>query len=111
MPKANSADSKTPSVATRQKATRFTLHAPAATSVHLAGSFNDWNPSALGMRCSDDGYWFADVALPPGRYEYKFVVDGGWCCDVSESGPSEVADGCVPNDHGTMNRVIEVASA
>lgn len=99
----------TASAATRQqKGTRFTLHAPAAKVVNLAGSFNDWSPSALEMERGDDGLFCTEVALPPGRYEYKFVVDGCWCCDVTDGGPSEAAEGCVPNDLGTMNLVIEI---
>ena len=91
------------------KRTRFSLRAPAANAVCLAGSFNDWNPAALQMERSDDGIWCAELQLAPGHYEYKFVVDGHWCCDVTDTGPSESAEGCVPNDLGTMNRCIEVA--
>ena len=93
----------------RQKGTRFTLRAPLASAVYLAGSFNDWSLSALEMKRSQDGIYWTEVALPPGRYEYKFLVDGRWCCDVTDSGLSETAEGCVPNDFGSMNRVIDVA--
>lgn len=92
------------------KRRRFTVRAPSAGAVCLAGSFNDWNPTALPMKRSDDGIWCAELPLASGRYEYKFVVDGHWCCDVTDTGPSESVEGCVPNDHGTMNRVIDVAS-
>lgn len=51
-----------------------------ARRVMLAGSFNDWNPDALAMRKTDSG-WIADVKLRPGKYWYKFVVDGGWRVD------------------------------
>lgn len=94
--------------ARKQKDAVFNLNAPTATTVQLAGSFNDWSPSSLQMNRSEDGVWRAEVGLPPGRYEYKFVVDGSWCCDVTDAGPTDTADGCVPNDLGTMNRVIEI---
>ena len=41
------------------------------------------------------------LRLEPGKYEYKFVVDGTWCADP------ECLD-CVPNDQGTLNSVIVV---
>jgi hypothetical protein len=60
------------------------------------------------MKRTKDGMWSTDVALEPGRYEFKFVVDGRWCCEVDDKGLSEGGEGCVPNDFGTMNRVIEI---
>ncbi|MBI4817423.1 MAG: glycoside hydrolase family 13 [Deltaproteobacteria bacterium] len=91
---------------------KTTLHvkAPRAESVFLAGSFNDWQANALAMRRSKDGDWSIDLALPPGRYEYKFVVDGKWCCDVSNDAVVETIESGVQNDFGTMNRVLEVRS-
>ncbi|MBC7946867.1 MAG: hypothetical protein H7Y42_03230 [Chitinophagaceae bacterium] len=49
-------------------------------SVMLAGSFNEWDPNALAMRKTDSG-WIADVKLGPGKYWYKFVLDGNWRID------------------------------
>ncbi|MDQ3843007.1 MAG: glycogen-binding domain-containing protein, partial [Bacteroidota bacterium] len=51
-----------------------------ATGVMLAGSFNDWNPDALAMQKTDSG-WIAPVKLGPGKYWYKFIVDGRWIVD------------------------------
>jgi 1,4-alpha-glucan branching enzyme len=48
-----------------------------ARSVHLAGTFNEWKPTALAMSGPDkDGLFTTTQQLPIGRYEYKFVVDG-----------------------------------
>lgn len=88
--------------------TRFELAAPAAQHVFVAGTFNGWKPDATPMAREDGGHWVADVDVAPGRHEYKFVVDGSWCCDVGPEGPREEAEGAVPNDQGTMNRVLEV---
>ncbi len=41
------------------------------------------------------------LALLPGRYEYKFVVDGHWIPD-----PNALEN--VLNPHGTLNSVMEV---
>lgn len=51
-----------------------------AHHVMLAGSFNDWNPAALAMTQTDSG-WIATVRLAPGKYWYKFIVDGNWTID------------------------------
>lgn len=49
--------------------------------------------------CGDFNNWAADVA--PGRYQYKFLVDGEWI-------PAPLAKENVWNLHGTLNSVIEV---
>lgn len=51
-----------------------------AQRVMLAGSFNDWNPEVLRMNKTDSG-WIATVKLGPGKYWYKFIVDGNWTID------------------------------
>lgn len=51
-----------------------------AKKVVLAGSFNNWLPDALQMKRVDSG-WVANVKLSPGKYWYKFVIDGNWTID------------------------------
>jgi hypothetical protein len=51
-----------------------------ASKVMLAGSFNDWNPDVTQMQKTDSG-WIARVKLSPGKYWYKFIVDGNWRID------------------------------
>ena len=63
------------------RATRFTCNAPSAQAVFLAGIFNGWDPAATPMIKDAKGNWDVALALPPGRYEFKFVVDGQWCCE------------------------------
>ncbi len=46
-------------------------------SVHLAGTFNGWNPTAQRMDGpAVDSTFRTTVVLPAGRHEYKFVIDG-----------------------------------
>jgi hypothetical protein len=52
-----------------------------AKKVTLAGSFNNWDPDALTMTRTDSG-WIASVNLVPGKYWYKFIVDGNWTIDT-----------------------------
>lgn len=42
-----------------------------AHEVCLAGSFNDWSPSATPMLYRSHDRWIKELALPPGRYEYQ----------------------------------------
>ena len=51
-----------------------------ARRVYLAGNFNDWKPDALAMTPTDSG-WIAHVKLRPGKWWYKFVIDGRWAVD------------------------------
>ena len=86
----------------------FSCDAPEAKSVHLAGTFNDWNPEGTAMEEAGGGVWKSQLKLEPGRYEYKFVVDGRWCCDPSRDDHDLSVPDCVPNSCGTLNRVIDV---
>lgn len=64
--------------------TQFVLVAPAANSVAVVGDFNDWNLSAATplTREAGDGVWWVTLPLPPGRYRYAYIVDGGtWRSD------------------------------
>jgi 1,4-alpha-glucan branching enzyme len=51
---------------------------PTAAAVAIAGTFNDWHADSAPMLKVGDGRWLKDLALPAGRYEYRFVVDGAW---------------------------------
>jgi|SRR6218665_2144086 len=55
-----------------------------ASLVKLAGSFNEWSPDLLTMKKTDSG-WVANVKLGPGKYWYKFIVDGHWITDPDNS--------------------------
>lgn len=99
------------SKATRHKgahSTRFVCHAPEAKAVFLAGTFNGWSPESTPMAKDAEGNWSVAVDQKPGRYEYKFVVDGAWCCGPGHDGEGHECRECVPNTFGTKNRVIEV---
>lgn len=55
----------------------FTIEAPDAERVHLAGDFNNWTLDGSEMEPMA-GVWKKVVKLPPGRYRYRYVVDGRW---------------------------------
>jgi hypothetical protein len=51
-----------------------------AEKVFLSGNFNDWSHQNLPMIKTDSG-WVASIKLEPGKYYYKFIVDGKWIDD------------------------------
>lgn len=99
-----------PNQAKQTTASRITLAAPDASEVFVAGSFNDWSTTEHPMTRDEQGWWEIKLDLPPGRYEYKFVVDGTWCCEAGCDRPYNGSEGCAPNEYGTMNRVLEVST-
>lgn len=75
-------------------------HASAA-AISIAGTFNDWRPSATPMVSLGAGRWVKELTLPSGVYEYRFVVDGEWMTDPRSS---ETAI----NPFGETNSVLKV---
>lgn len=83
--------------------------APNARNVFLAGTFNDWSESSTPMKKGIEGSWSVNLHLSPGHHEFKFVIDGKWCCapGCEDTAHPECRD-CVVNSFGTMNRVLNV---
>ncbi len=87
----------------KRKRVKFTLVQGQAREVAVVGDFNDWNPAAHPMKRDDYGVWKKDVIIPPGEYQYKFLVDGSW----SEDPGNELKR---PNCFGTYNSLIRLDS-
>lgn len=73
-----------------------------ARSVAVAGSFNDWRPTATPMIPMGGGWWVKGLVLPPGRHEYRFVVDDQETPDPNALQTARGAD-------GRMNSVLVVS--
>ena len=85
-----------------KKLTIFTLDAPEATRVFIAGSLNNWDPVATPLKWDKaTGLWRRTVNLEPGRYEYRFVVDDVWWSDPMNPMRSW-------NEFGTENCIVVV---
>lgn len=65
---------------------RFGIEAPDAREVYLTGSFNNWNPGGIPLAPVPDrpGRWEVVLALPPGSYEYRYILDGRWVTDPEQ---------------------------
>jgi hypothetical protein len=81
--------------------TSFVLVRPNAKHVSICGEFNGWSSNATPMTKHGDSRWETTLALEPGRYQYKFLVDGEWI-------PDPLAHESVPNQYGSLNSVTQV---
>ncbi len=63
--------------ATTPEGVMFSIEAFDAASVQLAGDFNDWTLDGSEMEPTG-GIWTKVVKLAPGRYRYRYVIDGQW---------------------------------
>lgn len=69
----------------------FTLAAPQAREVWLAGEMTGWGDHKRAMTRREDGVWRVTLDLAPGQWLYKFIVDGRWVHDPAT--PDHDADG------------------
>jgi chromosome partitioning protein len=68
----------------------------------IAGNFNGWSGTTHPMKANLDlGVWELCLKLPPGKVQYRLVIDGQWCTDPYN-------DTCEPNPFGETNSVVTV---
>jgi hypothetical protein len=79
----------------------FAAKFESAKKVLLAGDFNNWSPQSTPLAAERPGVWKMSLPLPPGRYRYRFVVDGKWITDPNNQYVEA-------NQFGELNNVIEV---
>ena len=65
--------------------------------VHLAGEFTSWRPAPMtrvpAASPDEPDEFRAAFRLPWGLFQYKFLVDHEWLCDLSGRGDPTVRDG------------------
>ena len=81
----------------------FKLTASPGSAVFVAGTFNKWELKANPLKASpaQGGTYSATIPLLPGRYEYKFIVNGDWQVDPN-------CRETVDNKLGSRNSVIVI---
>jgi len=89
-----------------ERAEEVTLELPleaGATTVAVAGDFNDWSVESHRMRQREDGSFAITLTLEPGRaYQYRYWVDDErWENDWS-------ADAYEPNEYGGDNSLLDL---
>lgn len=85
----------------KRRRVTFSLDAPEADSVYLAGDFNAWDHRKHPLKRNENGVWQKALMLFPGRYEYRFLLNGRWTNDTQNP------ETCL-NCYGTFNNVIMV---
>ena len=81
----------------------FRHHCDPRARVAVAGEFNRWSPGSTPLRYNPaTGLHEGRATLPPGRCEYRLVVDGVWIADPGN--PSTTV-----NPFGETNSVVVVA--
>lgn len=79
----------------------FFYYGDEASTVGLAGEFNDWDSNKTRLQKDEQGMWRAAIAAPPpGLYHYKFVINGEWWFEDPTNGMK------APDDHGGLNSVL-----
>ncbi len=95
---------KKPSDKTKNVSVTFALPGDAANdSVAVVGDFNDWSETKHTMsRDKKTGEWKKTVSLKPGRYEFRYLIDGDRWTNDGE------ADSSAPTPFFSENSVIEL---
>lgn len=90
------------SSAAPRKSVEFQILSEPGSRVFVAGSFTKW---AIGCKAlkdkNNDGTYCAKIALEPGTYEYKFIVNDTWIPDPGNPRFNI-------NELGTLNSVVVV---
>jgi chromosome partitioning protein len=80
----------------------FSVKFEQAKRVLIAGDFNNWTPEVTPMtRLPDAVGWTMSLPLRPGRYRYRFIVDGKWVTDPHNKYVET-------NQFGELNNIVEV---
>ena len=83
----------------KKKKVRIKLRDQGYSVVEIKGEMNNWNPSKLAL--DNEGYWFSEIMLNPGKYQYKFIVD-----DKETNDP--VNQDSISNGTGGYNSVLNI---
>ena len=81
----------------------FTISAPDAKEVYVAGDFNGWAMDTGSRMDKTSGIWKKKLTLTSGKYRYRFVVDGQWIDDPGN--PAKEM-----NPFGQMDSLLEVTT-
>ncbi len=79
----------------------FSVSAPEAKEVFIAGEFNGWQLDKASRMQRDGDTWSKKMNLSPGQYRYRFVIDGKWVDDPAN--PEREM-----NPFGEMNSLLKI---
>jgi chromosome partitioning protein len=81
----------------------FSLSAPEAADVYIAGEFNNWKTDDDSRMVKEDNVWTKRVNLAPGAYRYRFVMDGNWVEDPGNPRKEK-------NPFGQLDSLLEISN-
>ncbi|MEE9365284.1 MAG: AAA family ATPase [Dehalococcoidales bacterium] len=85
-----------------EDAVMFVTLYPRASSVQIAGDFNNWQPDATPFKkVGANGAWQIKLPMNKGKYRYRLVVDGQWQQDPYNEATES-------NPYGELNSILEV---
>ncbi|MFH1845231.1 MAG: AAA family ATPase [bacterium] len=84
-----------------EESVQFVADFPHAKRVAVTGSFCNWSARGLPLSRRLDGNWECHAALPTGRHQYRYIVDGAWISDPNNTKT-------VSNEFGETNSLITV---
>lgn len=87
----------------------MSLEEVSPNGVHVAGSFQGWDPSATPLTDNGDGTWSVTIDVEPNaEYEYKFINDNTWDTNMDER---NIGSECGAGDSPAgLNRLLVVGS-
>jgi chromosome partitioning protein len=92
-------------VSETNQGTLFVQPLSTGRSVAIAGTFNDWSPTAHVLRPNlEVGVHELCLRLPPGKHQYRLVIDGQWSADAYNNAAE-------PNPFGEVNSVVYTGHA
>ncbi|KAJ7974971.1 Phosphoglucan phosphatase [Quillaja saponaria] len=102
-PKLDAIKSATADILTgqRKKLVTLTWKDSSCSTVEISGLDIGWGQSIPLKFDKEQDTWILKRELPEGRYEYKYIVDGGWTCNKFELVTS-------PNRDGHVNNFVQV---
>jgi 1,4-alpha-glucan branching enzyme len=61
---------------------KFRIYNKSASLIAIVGDFNNWNPEHDLLTKGKNNVWTITKKLQPGKYRYKFIIDGKWTHDI-----------------------------
>lgn len=73
-----------------------------AKAISIVSDFNNWNMFGTPLQKVDGG-WTCKLDLKPGRYLYKYIIDGDWTADPTTPADKLLRDG---RGHAGLTEII-----
>lgn len=84
------------------KIKNFNIYSPNSKEIYIVGDFNNWTINDNSrLDYNKGGFWEKRLTVKPGRYRYKFVIDGKWIHDPNNSETEA-------NQYGGLDSILKI---